>query len=246
MSKTNNNSETPEGNSIPAVRRPPAIAKQLRREILDGVHPPGAWLREQHLAERFGVSRGPIREALRLLAEERLVESEPFRGARVARLTPEEIVEIFELRATLFALAARFAAERAPDRALEAFRREIDKMAVMADRGATPFDLVAQGGKATSIITEHCGAPDVQAMLRQVVRKSQWHYTQLGISTFAAASRAARYWQEVARLLVARKPEEAERAVRRVLSFIEHRALARLERGGVEGESSILRSRASS
>jgi len=239
LSKLANNSRGADRSDCGEARTgPPDIVRALRREILDGVHPPGVWLREQPLAARFGVSRGPVREALRLLGEERLVESEPFRGARVARLSRAEIVEIMELRAALFALAARFAAERAPESALEEFRREIDTMVTMVETGATPFELLAQGGRATAIVVEHCGAPDVQTVLRQVTRKSQWHYTQVGIGTFVAAREAARYWQEVARAICAREPAKTEQAVRRVLGYVEKCALAALDSKATIGQDS--------
>jgi DNA-binding GntR family transcriptional regulator len=65
------------------------LAGDLRREILDGVLPAGARLRERELQETYGVARHSLRAALRSLATEGLVHIEPHRGARVARLTAE-------------------------------------------------------------------------------------------------------------------------------------------------------------
>jgi len=85
----------------------------LRRAIVEGRHPPGARLREQHLADEYAVSRTPIREALLRLQNEGLVVVERNRGAHVRVLSDREVVEVYELRARLEAYAAEMAAERA-------------------------------------------------------------------------------------------------------------------------------------
>jgi DNA-binding GntR family transcriptional regulator len=74
------------------------IAAELREEILRGEIPPGAALRQEALAARFSVSRIPVREALRALERDGLVEVHPNRGAFVIRLTAAAIVENTELR----------------------------------------------------------------------------------------------------------------------------------------------------
>jgi DNA-binding GntR family transcriptional regulator len=89
-----------------------ALADALRREILDGALPAGAWLRERELVETYGVARHSLRAALRALAAEGLVQIEPHRGARVAKLTDEEVRWLYELRAALELEAAHLALER--------------------------------------------------------------------------------------------------------------------------------------
>ena len=96
---------------------------QLADEIVRGVLPPGGALDETELARRFGVSRTPVREAIRQLAASGLVEARAHRGAVVARPTEERIVGMFEAMAELEALCAGLAAERmtgAERRGLEA------------------------------------------------------------------------------------------------------------------------------
>lgn len=78
-----------------------AIAEHLRQEILDGQHASGAQLRQDALAERFQVSRIPVREALFQLEAEGLLVMQPHRGAIVSSFSVEEIADIFELRALL-------------------------------------------------------------------------------------------------------------------------------------------------
>ncbi|MEL6482491.1 MAG: GntR family transcriptional regulator [Pseudomonadota bacterium] len=88
--------------------------------ILDGSFPPGSRLDEMSLAARFGVSRTPVREALRSLSTAGLVELRPYRGAVVAEIGPGRLAEMFETMAELEALCARFAATRAGEAEREA------------------------------------------------------------------------------------------------------------------------------
>ena len=77
------------------------VAEALRSEILEGRISPGAELQQAEIAARFGVSRIPVRDALNLLAAERLVDLRPNRTARVVSLTAAELDEIFDLRRLL-------------------------------------------------------------------------------------------------------------------------------------------------
>jgi DNA-binding GntR family transcriptional regulator len=93
------------------------IVEQLREDILAGRLPPGSRLIECDLTTRFAVSRGPVREALRRLSADGLIEHWPHRGAVVRRLTEREIGELFLIRIEMEALAARLAAGTdGPDR----------------------------------------------------------------------------------------------------------------------------------
>lgn len=89
-----------------------SVVAALRREILQGERPGGQRLVEQELTARYGVARHTLRSALRALEAEGLVRIEPNRGARVTRLTAEEIVQLYELRTALEVEAARLALER--------------------------------------------------------------------------------------------------------------------------------------
>ena len=88
------------------------LASQLHARVLSGELPSGTRLRQEALAEEFGVSRTPVREALRKLQAGGLVELQPHRGAVVRGLSSREIRDAYEVRAALEALAAQLAAER--------------------------------------------------------------------------------------------------------------------------------------
>lgn len=85
----------------------------LRAEIIEGVHPPGARVTEQEVAASAGVSRTPVREALRRLESEGLLRFVPHQGAFVTRWSDQDAEDIFELRAMLEGYGARLAADKA-------------------------------------------------------------------------------------------------------------------------------------
>jgi DNA-binding GntR family transcriptional regulator len=95
------------------------LAGEIQSKVLSGAVPVGSRLRQEALAEEFGVSRTPVREALRQLQASGLVELLPNRGAIVRGPSAREIREAYEIRAELEGLAAELAAERISDRDLQ-------------------------------------------------------------------------------------------------------------------------------
>ena len=105
---------------------------QVRQAIVEGEIPAGSKISEPALAARYGISRGPLREAMRRLESTNLVERRPNLGARVITLSNDELLEIYVIREALEGMAARIAAERMSDAAiadlkglLEQHRREV-------------------------------------------------------------------------------------------------------------------------
>ena len=105
----------------------------LREAIIEGILPPGTKLRQEDLASTFSTSRIPIREALRALAYEGLVSSEPYRGFQVTALPIEDIEEIYELRAVVEGHAARVAISLLTDQDLHDLEALYTAMATELD-----------------------------------------------------------------------------------------------------------------
>ncbi|ADU48344.1 GntR family transcriptional regulator [Intrasporangium calvum] len=127
--------------SPPAVEHDPSHASDhayrlIRAQILSGERQGGDWLREGDLAESVGVSRTPVREALRRLTAEGLVSYERNRGVQVAAWTAEDLNEIFSLRSLLEPWACRLAATAATV--------DLDEL----DRLAHDMDAAARGSVA--------------------------------------------------------------------------------------------------
>lgn len=87
------------------------VEERLREAILDGEFAPGVWLRQKRLAEELGVSQMPIREALKELAAQGLVEHIPYRGMRVVEFSPDDVADLYAHRSFLEGTAARAAAQ---------------------------------------------------------------------------------------------------------------------------------------
>jgi len=107
------------------------VYKTLRRMILYSDIEPGAWMRQKEVAAHFNVSRTPVREALRTLSQEGLVELIPHYGARVSRLSVEEFEELYALRRGIEGLAARLTAQRIQPADLPVLRAQLERLATL-------------------------------------------------------------------------------------------------------------------
>jgi DNA-binding GntR family transcriptional regulator len=111
-------------------------AHRLRSEILSGALVPGERLIEEQLTRRFGTSRAPLREALRLLGQQGLVEHSPRRGVRVAELSPRDVDELYGLREVLERFAMQLAPPVPDPLALQELASRLDAMRKVATSGA--------------------------------------------------------------------------------------------------------------
>jgi DNA-binding GntR family transcriptional regulator len=91
------------------------VADHLRADILEGRLKPGEWLRQERLAQAYGVSQMPVREALKQLAAEGLVEHVPYRGVRIVEFSAEDVVDLYACRSFIEGMAARSAANNVTD-----------------------------------------------------------------------------------------------------------------------------------
>jgi DNA-binding GntR family transcriptional regulator len=120
---------------------PPSVAlheqarNRLRTLIVRGQLPPGASIVETELSESLGISRTPLREALKLLAVEGLVDLRSNRSSQIAPLRALEIEQVFEVAAGLEGMAAAFAAERATAADIKRLRQMQARMELHHDRG---------------------------------------------------------------------------------------------------------------
>jgi DNA-binding GntR family transcriptional regulator len=111
------------------------VRERLLERILNGRYPPDARIVETQVARELGTSQAPVREALRGLEALGVVEITPFRGARVRRPTPRELLEAYAVRSALETLAARFAVPRLNESDLARLTAEVDEMQAAAAAG---------------------------------------------------------------------------------------------------------------
>jgi len=112
------------------------LEREMERLILTGELEPGERINENQLSNRFGTSRGPIREATRSLEAKGLVEVVRNRGVYVRRLSVEDAIEIYDVRAALFGQAGRLLSERMTDELLTQLTNLVNEMDAIAERGS--------------------------------------------------------------------------------------------------------------
>lgn len=157
--------------SVLPANRTVEVYEQLRRAIVEGAIRPNERLVESDLAERFDVSRTPIRECMLRLAGDGLIVSVR-RSWVVREHSPLEVTEVFEVRAALEGFAARLAAERATDaqiQGVEAIHREYADLTLRSDRG----HLVAHNDQFHDEVIAAAGN---QLLSDQIRRNSQYYF----------------------------------------------------------------------
>lgn len=116
------------------------IFDRLRQAIVEGEIPPGSKISEPVLAARYGISRGPLREAMRRLESTNLVDRKPNVGARVITLSSHQLLEIYVIREALEGMAARLAAQQMSDAAIADLQHLLAQhRAEIAQNGQTYF-----------------------------------------------------------------------------------------------------------
>lgn len=172
------------------------VADELRRSILTNRRRPGDRLKEDRLSEELGVSRIPVREALRVLAGEGLVEVQPRRGASVADVSPEMVRDLVEVRATLEGLNARLAA-RHHEPGIVAQLRQVLEEGTRAAQVGNVEDLVRLNGAFHDKLAE-AGRNSILWDIMRTLRER----TSVA---FAAntARRALQDWDEHSKILAA-------------------------------------------
>jgi DNA-binding GntR family transcriptional regulator len=181
------------------------VVDSIRDRILSGELAPGERLVEATLSTELGVSRMPVREALRTLAAEGIVTVEPRRGAAVAVHTPEQVQELVEVRATLEALNAKLAAKRHDPEQI----RKLEQILAAGSKVSEKTDL-AQLHADNSNFHEALAQVAANATLREMVRSLRDRTAVI----FAPHSRkrAKQNWEEHAAILRAVVAGDAELA----------------------------------
>lgn len=168
---------------LPETSTADLVAERLREAILDGTLRPGDRLVENDIAERFAISRGPVREAIRLLAPEGLVVLRRNRGAVVASPTFDDVLEVYAVRISLGTLALASAAEaRAAD--TPDFAEAADMLARLRDPAVQvdPPAMLDADLAFQDAVLSLSGLPRISAMLEQSARDAASFVSLLGIT----------------------------------------------------------------
>ena len=181
--------------AVPTLTVPEQIAAQVGDRILDGRLVPSARIGEQELADEFQVSRGPVREAVRILEREGLATILARRGAIVTELTAGELREIFEIRAALFDTVAREVARTRPPELLAVLRSGVQRLQELAD-GAEGGTAYAETTYRLLIITARfCANQRLQRLLASLSLQTL-RYSKLGLQSVDRRKRSVKLWRQ--------------------------------------------------
>lgn len=216
------------------------IAQVLTDEIARGVYKPGERMREQELALRFRVSRGPIREALRVLEADGLVEILPWRGAVIAARSAREMNENAEVRATLFELAARLAAANASLEQIARIKQEAAKLRTLADDPGRIMDYKEQSARTGGLVSEAGGNSQLRALLESLTRRTLRHYSYLGLSTPERRRRSSQLWAKLAAAIAARNADRAASTARKLVEESQQHTMAMLREMEARGHNATV------
>lgn len=199
------------------------VREEIRAAILDGRLKPGERLVEEHLAQTYGVSRNPVREAIRALASEGLIDVTRRRGAYVATYDSQEAEETIEIRALLEAHNARLAARHKNPQILKRAAAVLEKgrAAVAADRWEALLPLNEQFHNALAEVASHRLLADLLRTLRE--RSALLFAPDDG-------DRQRQNWQEHAAILEAILDGDEDRAADLARDHVVHAGSHRLVR----------------
>ena len=193
---------------------PEQIASRLSERIVSGAYEPGQRIMEQALAQEFAVSRGPVREALRILERDGLVTILPRRGAIVTDLSVDEVKEIFDIRAMLNGLRDRLIAEHpARTQTLAQVEPEVAQLVRFARDAKRGQDYVETVWKVNRLLTEACPNARLKTILDSLARQTL-RYSQLGLSTPERRRESVRHWQNLTDAIRKGDGAKAERIAR--------------------------------
>jgi len=208
-----------------AFVRPPtaqeAVLAELRRLLVTGELAPGAPVRQEAVAERLGVSRVPVREALKVLEGEGALVYAPHRGYVVAELSVDDLVEVYRLRELLEAEAIRVAVPRLTDvdvSAIGAAAHDVDA----AGRAGDLVAMTAANRDFHFLLFDAAGMTRLSRTLRQL-----WDATDVYRAVyFGATGNRERVHADHAELLAALRARDVRRAVAAQKSHRDHSVTA--------------------
>jgi DNA-binding GntR family transcriptional regulator len=194
---------------------PEQIAAQVSRRIVSGAYGPGQRILEQAIAAEFAVSRGPVREALRLLEKEGLVTILPRRGAQVTNLSVDEVREIFDIRTVLNGLRDRqLAGDPARLELLPAIEAEVGKLARLVREGGEGERYVETVFELNRLLNEATTNKRLSSILGSLALQTL-RYSRLGLSTPERRRQSLKHWQQLVRAMRDGDADAAQEAAER-------------------------------
>lgn len=190
-------------------------ARVLREAILGGRLKQGERMNETELSRHLGISRGPLREALRQLEHERLVEFSPYRGRRVVQITTQDALDVLAVRSLLEPYAARRALEEAGTELGKLLKTAAERMEALAGSGDSSAMAVAHND-FHAILYRHSGN-QLLARLWVTMQDTVNLYLQVNQTTFGTIESVPSQHDEILSAVIRGDSEALQRHVQRHL-----------------------------
>ncbi|WP_398465429.1 GntR family transcriptional regulator [Tardiphaga sp.] len=219
---------------------PDQVAEELGAEIVSGRRKAGERLVELDLARDFGVSRGPIREAIRILERRRLVELRPRRGAYIKPLSLKSVADLFNVRTALSMLAVRTMATTPIESYIDTFARRSDELKALIEVD-DPIAFARTMTRAVKTIARGSGNELLVELLTDLANHTVWTTiwkTPLDYQNSDLRRMSSDFIAATLRAIRQRKPNAAVSNLGQLLEGDRDRALATLSR--LRGENLIL------
>ena len=198
---------------------PEQIADHVAAAIVNGEYRDGERLREQELAELYGVSRGPVREAIRELHKHGLVTLTPRRGAFAIGVSVDLVAESFNARAALAGIAARQFTRRRPEAGLAELAVRVGELeTLLAAPNVAAITFARAIALSARAIYRHCGTGHIERVLREHFHSTiwglMWRAEPLDYLTMERRAQTVDFWRRIHQAACAGDERTAERLLR--------------------------------
>lgn len=203
------------------------VCDEIRNRIVAGELPPGSRLVESVLAKELSVSRAPVREAIRSLEHEGFVTITPRRGAAVAQASNAEVLNCYEIREALEAVAHRLAARRRTPQHVQAMKRILEDgdLLVKNERWA---DLASANTAFHETVSAASGNDELAVLLAQYSRRITW------IFSVSATTTGRHAWAEHAAIAEAIEARDEDLAESRIRAHLTRSRIRFVQESGME------------
>lgn len=213
--------------SRPLLTLPEQIAEAIFTAIAHGEYAPGERVFEETLAEHFAVSRGPVREALRILERDCVVRIVPNKGVHVTQLSIKEVGELFEIRRDLVGAMVRRLAP-GNDTLIAQLDAEVGELEILAKQPGASDAYVAASYRISRLLADGCGNQRLAEIMTILARQTR-RYSQLGLQTAARRKASARLWRATLDALKAGEMNAAATAIESLIDASRQEAVKQLQ-----------------
>lgn len=207
------------------------IADALIDDIVEWRIKPGSWIKEREIAERFGVSHAPVREAFRHVANTGFINVVPWRGAHVIDIERHAVTEIFEMWKAMFGVVCRLAAGKVTAAQVDELRIRLTAYYALVRETRNTFDHLSASNRIGAYIARASGAAFATELLDRIALFARWQHHVVADEYFSADAgiRSAELYTVLVDAITAGDGDASDTAARALLGHMQVRSAEPLE-----------------